>query len=341
MSSDNEMGILFTDAIKAVKLDSHIYRVTLDESFCGASVPNGGYVASCMLAAASSHLSSREQPDMLTSHFEYPSRAAAGPAIVTIDDVKLGRQVSTFHLTLWQDGLLSQSPWVTPSVSRRVTLAYTSHTNLSTFEGITIPTAYEASPTAALPPIPDFELLKTQDEDNNWELSRLPKPPGPLSYLTKWRFYMPRGNPLVSGTTDMWIRLSNGERITQGALAYVADAFPHNLHMFLATPELRALIEAQQKQANSNAKGQGGTEERASLWFPTMTMNLEAKMALPEQGIEWLTVRVTTKQIKDGRFDIDLLIRDVDGEIVALSQQVAMILSIERNMASRKPKALL
>ncbi|PQE25374.1 thioesterase family protein [Rutstroemia sp. NJR-2017a BBW] len=333
--------ILFAEASKAAKLDSHTYKVFLNESFCAASVPNGGYVASCMLAAASTHLSSRDQPDTLTAHFEYPSRSVVGPAIVIIEDVKLGGQVSTLHLTLWQDGLLEQAPWITPSVSRRTILAYTSHTNLHTFTGITIPTAYEASPAAAPTPSPDFKLLETQDRDDNWELSRLPDPPGPLSYLLKWHFYLPRGEPLVPGTTDMWIRLANGERITQSALAYVADAFPHNLHMYLAAPELRALIEAQQKQAGSKAKGQGGTEERASLWFPTLVMNLEVKMALPEEGVEWLAVRVTAKQIKDGRFDMDLMIRDVDGEIVALSQQVAMILSIERNTANRKPKAVL
>lgn len=42
------------------------------------------------------------------------------------------------------------------------------------------------------------------------------------------------------------------------------------------------------------------------MWFPTVVMNLEAKAALPEDGVEWLAVQVTSKQIKDGRSDLDV-----------------------------------
>lgn len=75
------------------------------------------------------------------------------------------------------------------------------------------------------------------------------------------------------------------------------------------------------------------------MWFPTVVMNLEVKAALPEEGVEWLAMRVTSKQIKDGRFDLDVSVRDVDGELVALSHHVAMILSIERN--TRKSRSSL
>lgn len=44
--------------------------------------------------------------------------------------------------------------------------------------------------------------------------------------LRKWSFYLPRGGPLAPGVLDMWICLSSGERVTQGALAYVVDSFP-------------------------------------------------------------------------------------------------------------------
>lgn len=72
------------------------------------------------------------------------------------------------------------------------------------------------------------------------------------------------------------------------------------------------------------------------MWFPTVVMNLEAKTPLPEEGVEWLAVRVTAKQIKDGRFDLEISVRDVDGELVALSNHVALILSIERNTRRKK-----
>jgi Thioesterase-like superfamily len=291
-----------------------------------------------MLAAARMHLSSRGQPDTLTAHFEYPNRTTTGPAVVVIEDVKLGRQLTTLHLTLWQGGLLSQAPWIDTSASRRSVLGYSTHTNLRTFTGISMPTGYEVTPAAALPSLPDFEALKTNGADDHWEKSETPNPPsGLLASLHNWKFYVPRQGPLSPGVLDMWIRMSNGEHITQTALAYVADSFPYNLHTFLATPELRELLNAPPERAdNSQVQDvRRRDQQRVEMWFPTVVLNLEAKMALPEEGTGWLAVRVTSKQIRDGRFDLDVLVRDVDGEIVALSHHVAMILSIDRNTGKR------
>ncbi len=166
--------------------------------------------------------------------------------------------------------------------------------------------------------------------------------------LQNWRFYIPHDGALTPGVLDMWIRMASGENIQQGALAYVADSFPYNLHVFLAAPELRDLLEGPQRPpasvssastddapAEKTTAEKAPSEERASMWFPTVLMNLEMKTPLPEEGAEWLAVRVTSRQIKDGRFDLDVTIRDADGELVALSNQVAMILSMERNTAKR------
>lgn len=182
-----------------------------------------------MLAAASKHLASRNQPDTLTAHFEYPSRTSPGPALVIIEDVKLAGQLSTLHLSLWQGGLLPQAPWTTPNVSRRIVLAYTTHTNLRTFSGITLPTGFETTPAAELPPVPkDFDALKNSKGDDIWQLSVLPKAAalGTARSLAKWSFYLPREGPLAPGVLDMWTRLASGERITQATLSYVVDSFP-------------------------------------------------------------------------------------------------------------------
>jgi hypothetical protein len=77
------------------------------------------------------------------------------------------------------------------------------------------------------------------------------------------------------------------------------------------------------------------------MWFPTLSLDLEAKMALPPSGVEWLSMRVISKQIQDGRFDLEALVRDVDGNYVALGHQVAMVLSMDRNTGGRQPKPVL
>lgn len=50
----------------------------------------------------------------------------------------------------------------------------------------------------------------------------------------------------------------------------------------------------------------------------TVLLNLDIKKSLPSEGVEWLFVRVSTKQIKNGRMDLDIIILDDGGEIVAL-----------------------
>ncbi|KAJ5273997.1 thioesterase family protein [Penicillium angulare] len=347
MASDKAVRVppSFSEAIKVEQLSSHAYQVSLSKDFSVGAVPNGGYTSACMLAAAKIHLGPRDQPDTLTAHFEFPNRASTGPAIVIIEDVKLGKQVSTLHLTLWQGGLLSQAPWIDHSVSRRVILAYTTHTNLRTFSGTSMPTGYEVTPAAELPSVSDFEALKTNGADEAWALQKLPKAyAAMMPSLARWQFYVPRKEPLSPGVLDMWIRLDSGEPITQSTLAYVVDTFPHNMHTFLAAPALRELLNAPpERSGDSDVKEtREKDQQRSELWFPTVVMNMEVKTALPDEGVEWLAVRASSKQIKDGKFDIEVLVRDADGEIIALSNHVAMIVNIVRNTGKKgKSKASL
>lgn len=70
------------------------------------------------------------------------------------------------------------------------------------------------------------------------------------------------------------------------------------------------------------------------FWYPTLLLNLDIKKSLPEEGVEWLFARVSTKQIKNGRMDIDLVIMDEEGDIVATSTHVALAVDVGRNMKS-------
>ncbi|KAI0203701.1 thioesterase family protein [Astrocystis sublimbata] len=319
-SIDVDTGVVpFSEATRVDKLDSHTYKVELKHAFSIGAVPNGGYTGSCLIAAGHAYLSSRGQPDLLTSHFEFLAQTTVEPAIIVIEDVKISRRLSTIHLTLWQGSLLDHAPWITPSVSQRAVLAYATFTNLRTMTGMSETTGYETTSAAAIPRLPDFEMLKAKDADSSWQVSKLPRGSETWRSLLNWKFYMPRAGPSTAGVVDMWIRMASGENIMAGALAYVADSFPYNLHAFLtASPADRV----QQTRRDS---------QRAALWFPTLTMSLDIKMALPSEGVEWLVVRITSKQIKNGIFDLDITIRNVDGELVALSHHVAMIVDLSRN----------
>lgn len=289
-----------------------------------------------MLSAANAYLASRGLPgDALVSHFEYPSRTSAGIAYVTVQDVKLGKQLSMLHLTLWQDGLLDHEPWVTPSVSKPRLLAYTRHADLHNFTGISIPTP----PHVRIPPRPDFSALKAFGKDDAWVEAIPPAAANFAPALRNWHFYMLRDGSYTPGVLDVWMRLANDELITQGALAYVADSFPYNLHGYISVPEVKPVTQTDEPPAREPGIV---TDEkvhmpRSRFWFPTLSLNVEAKKAMPHEGVEWVAVRVVSQQFKDGRFDLDAQVRDENGELIALGHQVALVVSMDRNTAGRTP----
>lgn len=198
-----------------------------------------------------------------------------------------------------------------------------------------MPTGFEVTSEAAPPPLPDFEKLRMKGGNGGWEISTVPEI-YPGSSLRNWGFYI-REEQDTPGVLDIWMRRTNGEKVKTEELAYVVDSFPYNLHKFLVSPAMRGFIEESEKPKPKPEKGtEGGSDERVGLWFPTVVFNLEVKKKLPEQGVEWLAMRVTSRMIRDGRFDLDVIVREGEGEVVALSQHVALILSMGRNTSKRK-----
>lgn len=152
-----------------------------------------------------------------------------------------------------------------------------------------MPTSYEVTAEAVLPiPLPDFDALKARGGDGIWEISNVPSI-FPGRSLRNWGFYMAKEDKqLVPGVVDMWMRRTNGEKITQNALVYMVDSFPYNIHKFLASPAMRKFIGDSEKPQDKGEEAQkeagDSCDNRATLWFPTVVMNLEVKMALPKEG---------------------------------------------------------
>lgn len=77
------------------------------------------------------------------------------------------------------------------------------------------------------------------------------------------------------------------------------------------------------------------------MWYPTLLLNLEVKKVLPEEGLKWLFSRVQAKQIRNGRYDLEVVLMDAEGELVAISHHVVYAVSAERNTAGRgKPSKI-
>lgn len=282
------------------------------------TVPNGGYVASVILRAVSLHLAERGQPDTISAHFEYVNATEVGPAVLVIEDVKLGRATSTVHVTLHQhDVNLAAAPWLTAR-SRRNVLAYVTNTRISLERGLTLDSGWAMMP----PPRPvDLSLLE-KGRDPHWVRKENLLGARFISYVrthNNIEHYVPRAGTR-RGAVDLWLRLKGeGQRFTNHDLGYVADAYPMVVEGWRPRPD--------EEQAPFR------TDE--IFWYPTLSLNLDVKRALPEQGAEWLFVRSSAKVVQNGRLDLEVIILDEHQNVVAISNHVTMIVSAERSMKER------
>jgi acyl-CoA thioesterase len=64
-------------------------------------------------------------------------------------------------------------------------------------------------------------------------------------------------------------------------------------------------------------------------------MNIDMKKMLPSDGVEWLYSRVVTKTIRAGRADLDVVVLTQEGDLLALSNQVALVVDAARNIGNR------
>jgi hypothetical protein len=203
--------------------------------------------------------------------------------------------------------------------------------DLSKEQGVSLPTGFSLTHPIAAPPKPDFSALK-EDRDANWSRFEFPKG-SPLGYTRALKnvvYYDPRGGQQTQtvACVDKWVRLTSGENFSASSLGFVADCWPY-------------VVEAQ-RPSKTEAEEKERRDENvpfapdALFWYPTVVMNIEVKKALPEKGLEWLQLRVQSKQIKNGRLDLEVLLLDEKGDLVAISNHVCLVLGSERNMAGRK-----
>jgi hypothetical protein len=144
------------------------------------------------------------------------------------------------------------------------------------------------------------------------------------------QFYFPRNGQFLRSMTDQWIRFRDGSRFTTESLGFVADMFPQVVESYNAEDDPYRV------KPEGEAKVKGDTRRGAKYWYPTVVLNLDVKKALPKDGVEWLFCRARSKQIRKGRLDIEVVIMDESGDLVALSHHVALVVSAGRNLAARR-----
>lgn len=227
-----------------------------------------------------------------------------------MQDKKLGRQASVVQITLSQG-------------AREEVIGSLTNSNMHTESGVSFSTGYALLPA----PLPVDLALLADNKDANWEVQENLPFAGWRKATEKTQFCFPRAGQTYPRMADEWIRLRNGERWTDATLGYVSDMWMMPIESFINGGD------------DGTKKEVAGEKRMAKFWYPTVLLNLDIKKALPEEGVEWLFSRVETKQIKNGRMDLEVVIMDAEGDIVALSHHVALAVSAQRNMATRQTGA--
>lgn len=275
----------------------------------------------------------RSQPHPINLHLEFLRRTSVGPALFTVKDLKFGSRISNLHIVLSQKQPHNDQ-------YQDEAEGYITMSNIATETGLTIDTNYQLYP----PPLPvNLRQLASQGRDQNYTLRAQDPFPQFRRAAQNIRMYLvqqkQRPNNHPKSINDQWVRFApnrvpNG-RWTNDALGFLVDIFPQIVESYV-NPFVEAASRGEHSEAELKQFLQS-KEPRAAYWYPTLVLNLDVKKLLPEEGVEWLFVRVRAKAIRNGRFDLDIEVLDEQGELIATSAHASLIVDASRN-TTRKPK---
>ncbi|KZM21601.1 uncharacterized protein EKO05_0008054 [Ascochyta rabiei] len=288
------------EATAVQKVSNNTYSCVLHDDWSIGSVPNGGYVTGCILG-------------VVKTHFSTSLAKQNQPHTIALHVEFLRRTQAGPALFKVEDVKLGRQTSIVhvsmEQEGRQEIVAYVTNSNITAEEGFTFDTQHELSPQ---PPTVDLAKLET-NSDANWMWSEVPFAKFRKA-TAQVRFFLPRAGSVRPNIVDEWLCWSNGTNFTNTSVGFVADMFP---------------------QIVENLKN---TEK--AFWYPTLLLNLDIKKSLPAEGVKWLNVRAELKQVKNGRMDLGIWVRDAAGELVALSNHVGFVLDASRNTAARrKPEA--
>lgn len=275
------------------------------------------------------------QKHVISLHLEFIRKTEIGTAIFTVTDVKVGSRISNLRLTL------SQKDEGSDKLVDRVE-GYFMMTNMNAENGPTFDTGYKVLPE----PLPVSLSDLAQGKDVNYIRRGL----DPIAHVRRAGRYMqmhlsrPERRPsnFPKAMIDQWIRLyprGKSGRLTNDSMGFAVDIFPQIIEQYISEDIETAILGHDLSQEEVKELTKKRSEPRKALWYPTLNLNLDVKKALPEEGVEWLFVRVQASKIQNGRFDLQVTVLDEQGDLVATSSHASLAIDMSRNTTkSKKPK---
>ncbi|KAL8954141.1 MAG: hypothetical protein Q9222_000024 [Ikaeria aurantiellina] len=191
---------------------------------------------------------------------------------------------------------------------------------MSNEEGMSFPTSYKLDNP---PPAPT-----ALSSDPGWLTWVYPWSPN--SYLkaaSHFRWFSPENGTADPSIIDLWLTplTSEAGSFTTEMLGSIADHWAESLENYrpdsvFSHPNLTKATKA----GNTDL----GTDIQNPPWkYLTQSMSMEMKKVLPPEGVKWLFLRARIKKIQKGRLDAEIVILDEGLELVAVSQQVTLIIT--------------
>ncbi|KAJ6789547.1 hypothetical protein PWT90_08816 [Aphanocladium album] len=176
--------------------------------------------------------------------------------------------------------------------------------------GPSIPTGWRSDILST----PDFSLLAGHGGgDGHWHRLRVPAVTRALQHV---EYYSLVSQDPKAAVRDYWTRLVGGGTFCDVALGFVCDVGP---------PLFIDSFRAAEASKNHSTGRSGSTRES---WYPTLAMGMQTKKQLPASGIEWLRLRLQTKLLQNGLLDVEVLIHDELGDLIAISHHVVIVVDI-------------
>jgi hypothetical protein len=291
-------------------------------------------VAAVIYSTASNYLTTAlakyKQPDVFTLHVEYLRYCTTQTLDIDIIDLKRGSSHCTIQLQVSQEKQLKAVALIT-STNFCQTLGPTSDTQW----------ALNPSPTS----IPDFHKILSNNPDSKWV-------PG----LTKGEVFpmgqriislYERGGMQVDGLLDAWNRFP-GEKMQASHISFMCDFMPSMADTLLRSDGMydgRSNLRKMEAWAGKNpgvvCELMTSLSEAANAKFSenTVSLDIEFKKRLPEDGLRWIFSRVVTKKLHGGRMDMDVTICDERMDLVCLSKQVVLVLDAKKRYHQTAKKA--
>ncbi|PYH81915.1 hypothetical protein BO82DRAFT_414880 [Aspergillus uvarum CBS 121591] len=314
----------FEGAIQVKIQRQGAYLADLSWEWSVGHVPNGGYTAAIFYRVAATHFQTT-QPNRhngcarpIAMQLSYFRRCQVGPATFLVDDIKLGTRISVIHVTLIQ-------------ADRPVVAGYLTISDSVSDTGISMATNWSIGSPVRRGALPMVSWPPSDMNDINWRKVVVANPAFRRA-ATRVELYQvsERGDQISTPRppgVGQWARLrpggqqepdSNAEW-TMESVSFLCDILP------TALGPLEHWVH-QKYKGDENVAGPPGP-----LWFPTLALNIDFKTCARTDLGEWLYSHIHIKSVHNGRLDVEVVVVDAEGNLVAVATQMALIMSSERN----------